>query len=277
MLFPLTSLFALYTLTPGRRIYSLNGVRKLVVPLNLVQLTKVIDAAITHDRQVLDMDAQWRARKAAKSSPVRAKDNAVDRVLTMIDRLLSHYAQDEDNPGTAAALLATLFPVGVTHHTRLTFVEQAAANERVLAILEADTHAKWLNTHGLHALIEELRAAHDVFAATLRGRNATNGPSWDDVKAGRENGQEMYLQVVANIIVHFAGDLTTRSALLEPIWDQNEEIKAYRRQRRALVDVDPDSGEPLEEDEDGEEGEQADQSGDDAQAEEAADEPPADA
>jgi hypothetical protein len=111
-----------------------------------------------------------------------------------------------------------------------------------------------------------------------------SGPSWDDVKAGRELGQELYLQVVANIIMRFAANLSTRSALLEPIWDQNQEIKAYRRQRRTLVDVDPDSGEPLElelEDEDQSDEQPVDDPQDDDlqvdTPDELADEPAADA
>ena len=48
------------------------------------------------------------------------------------------------------------------------------------------------------------------------------------------------------IIVSTIGDASTRDILLAPIRQQDEDIKSYRRQRRALVDIDPDTGDPLE-------------------------------
>ncbi|MFO7561837.1 MAG: hypothetical protein R6X02_04285 [Enhygromyxa sp.] len=34
--------------------------------------------------------------------------------------------------------------------------------------------------------------------------------------------------------------------MMEPIWNQDRLIRAHRRRRRSIVDVDPDSGEALE-------------------------------
>jgi hypothetical protein len=238
---PLSSLFALYVLTPGRRIYALGRVLERAKAKDLGELITTIEAAIIHDRHTLELAA---ARFERTKIPVRERDAAVDRTLGTIDHLLSHYAQ-ASNP-TALALLTTLFPSGLANHVHLPFVEQAAANERVLGILEGDTHAKWLDAHGLRPLIEELRAGHDAFAAALHARDAETVPSWDEVKQARERGQELYLQIVARIVAQFSDKPEVRDELLEPIWNQDQLIQDYRRQRRGVADVDPDSGEVIE-------------------------------
>lgn len=264
----LSSLFALYTLTPGRRIYALGRVRERALAKELTVIVAAIDAAIAQDRHALDIDA---ARLApTKSPPVRQRDTAVDRTLAVIHRLLSHFAAGEDS-AVPSALLSNLFPINLAHHVRLPFVEQAAANERVLAVVEGEAHKTWLDNHGLRPLIVQLRTTHDEFAAALHARDDESAPSWDEVKAARESGQELYLQVVARVIVQFIEDPEARDELLEPVWDQEALIRAYRRQRRTVVDVDPDTGEPLPEDESESEGEG---SGDEVAAEEAVDAEP---
>src|SRR5690554_486391 len=132
---PLSSLFALYTLTPGRRIYALGRVRERALPLELPAILIAIDAAIAQDRSALEIDA---ARlEPTTSPPVRKRDSAVDRTLAMIHQLLSHFAGGEGKEAVvASALLGNLFPINLAHHVRLPFVEQAAANERVLEVLE---------------------------------------------------------------------------------------------------------------------------------------------
>jgi hypothetical protein len=239
---PITSLFALYILTPGRRIYALGRVLERAKAKDLAELVAAIEAAIAHDRHVLELDA---ARFERAKIPVRERDAEVDRTLGTIEHLLSHYAQTTNL--TASTLLVTLFPNGLAHHIRLPHIEQAAANERVLSILEGNTHKQWLDVHGLRPLIEQLRAEHDAFAAALHARDAESVPTWDEVKQARERGQELYLHIVATIVAQFGGKPDVLDDLLEPVWAQDQLIQDYRRQRRNVADVDPDSGEVLEE------------------------------
>jgi hypothetical protein len=41
-----------------------------------------------------------------------------------------------------------------------------------------------------------------------------------------------------------AEDISARGALLEPVLNQNEEIRRYMRSRRTVADVDPETGQP---------------------------------
>jgi hypothetical protein len=136
-------------------------------------------------------------------------------------------------------------------HVQLPWIEQEAANDRVLKILEGPTHKDWLDKHGVRPLIEELRSGHDAFAAALKARDAETVPSGDAIKDARELGQELYLEIVAQIITLSTGKPELRRELLEPVWYQNQRVQMYRRQRRNLVDVNPDTGEELPEPTDG--------------------------
>lgn len=282
----LSSLFALYTLTPGRRIYALSRVQEHPKAQQWPKLLEALAAAIELDRKVLVMDAFRRLKKTSKLPPVRIHDRAVDRQLVMLDRLLLHHSRDNSKGPTATQLRGTVFPAGVNRHIRLAFVEQAAANDRVLEVFEGDTYKQWINARGLREMVEDLRAAHDLFGAALRARDDASAPTWDQVKAARELSQNAYLEIVAMIIMSTIGDASTRSSLLAPIQHQDEEIKAYRRQRRKLVDIDPDTGDLLE-DQDPDEGlgeevgedlgDQLDEVGDDGLDDELDDEADADA
>jgi hypothetical protein len=237
----ITSLFSLYILTPGRRIYALRRVDERVAAKQLPDLSPAIALAIEHDRKTLDLEA---ARSDRSTIEVRDHDGAVDRTLGTIQILISHFAAGDD--ATAEALLGTLFPNGLAAHVHLPHVEQAAANERVLKILESDAHKAWLDAHGVHPLIEELRSHHDAFEAALKARDSESVPSWDDIKRARARGQELYLEIVAQIIAQFRNEPELRDELLEPIRAQDLRSQHYRRQRRHVVDVNPDTGEELE-------------------------------
>lgn len=241
---PLSSLFALYTLTPGRRIYALGRVADRAKAMQVDELLGPIEAAINHDRVVLELDARRADR--SRSPGARKHDIVVDRTLGAIEGLVSHFAASNDD--TATALLGAMFPTNLADHVHLAFIEQSAANERVLAILEGPEHESWIDAHGVRPLAVQLREAHDSFAEALHTRDAETVPTWDEVKAARETGQELYVKVVVRIVAKFIDDAERRDELLEPIWTQNQRIRNYRRQRRKLVDVDPETGEVLEDD-----------------------------
>lgn len=235
----LTSLFALYVLTPGRRIYALRRVLERATEMGHEALLGPIAAAIAHDYHAIDLDV---ARRMRSRGTVRERHAAFARTLGAIISLLAYYGRDDS---TAAALQSTLLPRGLFHHIHLAHAEQLAANERVLSILEDAGRKAWLDAHGIRPLIEQLRIEHDAFAAALQARDSSKRPTWKQVRAARAHGQELYLQVVARIVVMFADDVDTRNALLDPIYQQNQRIKDYRRQRRSVAEVDPESGELL--------------------------------
>lgn len=236
-------LFALYILTPGRRIYALRRVAEKAADHELMEFAPGIEIAIAHDRETLDLDA---TRREGVIVEVREHDGEVDRTLGAIQALISHFASGKSKDATATALLGQLFPNGLAAHVHLAHVEQAAANERVLKILEGEVHKEWLDKHGVRPLIEELRSNHDEFDAAMKARDAAGAPTYETIKLRRDRGQDLYLEVVAHIVAQLRDKPEVRDDLLEPIRAQDLRIQHYRRQRRSVVDVNPETGEELE-------------------------------
>jgi hypothetical protein len=227
----------------------LRRIAELAQARGLTAIVAIIDQALAQDRKALELDAQ---RRTAGPEQVRDKDLVVDRVLVAIDYLLA-YAASKPDGAAATQLQRQLFPSGTTEHTRLPFPEQSSANDRVLAILEDPANAAQIAALNLNNLTADLRQARDAFDSALAARDRFNPTTWDEVKAARAAGQELYLQVVVQILAQFPGqsadDAEARATLLGPVWQQEDQVRAFRRQRRGpLLDVDPQSGELLETD-----------------------------
>jgi len=243
----LSSILALYVLTPGRRIYTLRRVRERAEAKALEAIVAAIDEAVAQDRKALELDAA-RVDPPRKPPGAADKDRIVDATLTALDDMLS-YRAGRSSDDIAATMQTRLFPGGVYQHTRLAHVEQSSANERVLAILEGEDDKAWLDAQGLRPLIEDLRADHDAFVAALQAIHGYTPVSWEQVKAARARGQELYAKVVFQIVAAYLDDEDGREHLLGPIWQQEELVRSFRRKRRgSLIDVDPESGELLDDD-----------------------------
>ena len=236
----LSSLFALYTLTPGRRIYALTRTLARVEDNGIAELVEPIQAAIKHDRHALDLDA---ARIGKVNLHVRQYDRPVDRTLIAISKVLTYHIENGDPE--AEAMLANVFPIDADHHTHLPFVEQAVANTRVLGILESEAEKELVDSRGLRPMVNDLRKHHDKFEAALKARDSASAPTWDEVKAAHAQGEELYLQIVVEILALFRDKLVLRDQLLQPIFAQDQVMKTLRRQNRPIVEVDPDTNEEL--------------------------------
>ena len=236
----LSSLFTLYTLTPGRRAYALTRTLAAVEEHGVADLVEPIAAAIQHERHTLDLDA---ARLGKINVQARKYDIPVDRTLIAISRMLTYHVENDDP--AAEAMLANVFPIDADHHTRLPFVEQAIANARVLDILESDAEKELVDSYGLRPLVKNLRKYHDKFEAALKARDSASAPTWDEVKAAHAQGHELYLGVVVEILALFRDKPALRDELLKPIFAQDQLMQTLRRQRRPIVEVNPDTNEEL--------------------------------
>lgn len=236
----LSSLFALYILTPGRRVYALNRTLARVKENDLVDLVELVADVIAHDRHALDLDA---ARIGKVNLQVKQYDIPVDRTLIAISGVLTYHVASGDL--TAAAMLANVFPISADHHTRLHFVEQAVANDRVLSILEHEDAKAFVDSRGLRPMVNDLRKHHDAFESALKARDSASAPSWDQVKAAHAQGHELYLGVVVEILAQFRDKPELRDELLQPIFAQDQLMQSYHRQRRTIREINPDTGEEL--------------------------------
>ena len=246
---PISAFLKLYIFTPGRRVYALRRLREVAIERGVHDLVPAIDEALAHEERTAALESAWGITQAEIETRPREIDPQIDRTLLLIDQILRHHADRNSEAGRRAGeLVAALFPQGVSHHIRLPYIDQLTANERVLAILESSERQAWVERLGLSMLAASLRERNLAFGQALRLREQGASVTFADVRAARDRGQEMLLEIVARILGRYAtpADAELRTALLQPIADQNESIRLYRRRRRRVVDVDPTTGEPAE-------------------------------
>jgi hypothetical protein len=248
----LGSLINLYVFSTGRRLFAMQQVQKRAAERGFAELTTHAERAIENDRLTRQLDGRWAARQLRPvpgEDAVQRIDAVVDRTLTALrDGAESQAAVARPGDGTAekvGGFLREIFPMGVAAVMSMTYVEELAAVDSIVAKL----------TGPLAPVVGELglgRHADRLAELAVEYRAALEGPrseplDFGQVRAARARGHEMLLQAAAIIMGRYPlstpEHIEARAALLGPILEQNEAIRQYFRARRMVEDVDPDTGE----------------------------------
>jgi hypothetical protein len=247
----LESLLNFYAFTTGRRLFSVRQVRSAAHAEGFTELVKHCDATIAHDLATREIERRWASEpQDASGNPVAKRiDALVDRTLGAIrDHAVTQTqgaAADDPIHAEVASFVKQIFPLGVQAVTKLPYVDELAAVEDIVKLLKGKL-APAVKELGLGRLLKRLAD----LAVQYREALETPPPSliaWGQVRAARAEGQGLLLEAVAIIIgkhhKRTAEGTAERLALLGPILKQNEAIAQYLRARRAVSDVDPDTGE----------------------------------
>jgi hypothetical protein len=243
----LESILDFYVFTTGRRLFALRQVRALAHEQRFTELVKHCDATVAHDLATREIERRWSGEPAAATTnPVAQR---IDRTLGAIRDHAVAQAQGALPHDPIHAAVATfvkrIFPVSVYAVTSLPYVDELAAVDDIVKLLKGAL-APAVKDLGLGRLVERLAD----LALQYRDALEVSPPSlitWDRVRAARSEGQGLLLEAVAILIgkhhKRTAEGTAERLSLLAPILQQNEAIGQYLRARRAVADVDPDTGE----------------------------------
>jgi hypothetical protein len=243
----LKNLIKLAPSTPGRRILALRKMRAEAVALDLPHIVELADKAIAHDMETRGLDMRWLAERTIRSphaAAMPAIEALADQLLTGLRDGARLHALGADGATLVAvdSFIATVFPAGVFAVTSLPYVDEAAELERIVTMLHGPL-APQVIRFGLGRLVERLAVVSARYREALHP-----GAKLDfaTVRAAREQGQLYLLQIVAMIMGTFPLDtpehVDGRRRLLGSIMEQDAAIRAYRRGRRAVPDMDPDTG-----------------------------------
>ncbi len=250
----LSSLFTLYVFSTGRRLFAMAQVQAVARDMGLTPLVKHLASAIAQDQKTHQLEIAWAmAQHAPPKDGGRAKrvDVQVDRTLVAIrDAVQAQIdgadASDKELVTQLEGMLAAFFPTGVVDVITLTFPDELAAVDRIVHKLKNE-YATLAKEIGIERLAKHLTKLAADYRAALEETSEGGGPRFDEVRAARAAGQEKLLEAVAMIVGLFPSStkehVAARTALLGPILKQNEAIRQYLRARRALEDVDPETGE----------------------------------
>ncbi|AKT36409.1 uncharacterized protein CMC5_005220 [Chondromyces crocatus] len=249
----LSSLFSLYELSTGRRLFALAQVVKAADGLGLPPIATHARAALAHDTLTRTLDTRWAAR--AQPPPLDAVLKPIDAKLDRTLSSLRDAARAQAEVATPADGLAAkvetflreVFPIGVGAITSLVYVEELSQVDRILDKVRGPNAplADLVTEIGLTRHVERLAELAEQYRKALEVPK--NDLTWGEVRAARARGQNLLLETVALIIAYTAGDTperaTARATLLAPILVQNEAVRQYLRARRRVEDVDPVTGE----------------------------------
>jgi hypothetical protein len=246
----LRALIKLYDFTTGRRLFALGLTRAAAKARGLKSLVARCDAAIAHDTEVRALERRWSAAPADPTANPAARkiDTLVDRTIGALRDAALAQAQgapaDDPIHAQVDAFVKRLFPNGVHAVTAAPFVEELQLVDEIVTLLQGEL-APTVKELGLGKLTKRLA---DL---AVQYRDALESPppsvvTWGRVRAGRAEGQERMLEIVAMIMGQFhertPQSNEARAELLGPILKQNDAIAAYLRSRRAVDDVDPETG-----------------------------------
>lgn len=253
MAITLQDLFNLNLFSTGRRIFALQQVIKKARELGFERLVALIERAIARDRATFALEKDWRRQRvglAPKPPRVRPIDLAIDRTLSAIYGVAKKTAKGADpaDPIVAAidAFLRELFPTGLAGVVNLEVIEELPAVELILERLKGDLKPT-ADALGIGRLVDRLEALVGQYRTVIESP-APDALAFGDIRTARAAGQDLLLQVVAVALGEYHDSenpehVAAREALLAPVLEQNAIIRQYVSARRAVQDVDPDTGE----------------------------------
>jgi hypothetical protein len=248
----------LYRLTAGRRKVALErcAIVAAAIP-EAALISGALPGVITLQVQALVAASTWqRAQTEETLHDAGAVDlhNQVSRVVVALCGTLQGLADvaEPDLAALAADALAALFPRGPKGNVQLAYVEQNQQLEVILDRLDSAEFAAHRAALPLELHLAALRRLNPLFGAKL---SRPLRMPYEVARLADRAAEAGFLGVYGRIVGTFPGeeepDLTHRSALLEPIFDQIDGLIALRASRRpgdGLPATEPTEAEQLAED-----------------------------
>ena len=241
----------LYVLPSGRAIYALRKVVEAAVALEEPVLAAVAGEALAQAEDVrrLELTSREVQQLPLYGPAARELDGLVDGTLKGIEGLLKVHSQlDPTSPEgqSATRLLGALFGRGLQAITSLTYLEEAESVRLMLERLTGDL-AEDAGRVGLLPFITRLKTQNDAFMAEITRAPKAEGPTWDEIRAARAGLAQSLAKLVVRCLARFveedAASVAARTALLDPIAEQQRALAALYKTRRGGKDVDPETGE----------------------------------
>lgn len=249
----LADFIRLYQMPSGRALYLLKQIIAAATALEVPAILAIAERALAQARATRELELQHRRwTQAPLYSPEAAGlDVALDRALSALAATLRANieinAGRTDDPIAAAArrVEAALFPNGVNHLTRLSYVEEHESVALLLAAATTGSLAADIDTLGARHFIERISAINAEFGTKLDAA-PNDGPSWDKIRGHRAQLHDSLLELVAVALGTWPTDsdedAANRAAVLGPLSVQQEALARQYSARARTRDIDPETG-----------------------------------
>jgi hypothetical protein len=245
-----SELLNLYELSAGRRVFAANQVARRAQELGLAPIASAAEQVAAQGREALSLETRWREARTAPVSPDAVRlDKALDRAIGALhDVIQAHragFAEESPVRKSADILAGRLFPDGARAIVTLSFPEEIVRIEQLVALANAELREEVARI-GATALVQQVSELVGGLRRVLEARgDKSPAVTYDRVREAHAQGNELLAGLLIQILATALSRPLApeqRAALLRPILDQNEAVRAARARRREPSDVNPDTG-----------------------------------
>jgi len=238
----------------GRRSFCAYTIRPKAQAFGLDAVGGLCDAIIAAEQQQQVLQSRWQTVNGVPvvwSPELVALDVTLDRnVAELRDLLHALSAGGSDRAKAAKRLYAKHFDKqGVAYYTQAIYEEEAERVGALVSQLAAEGDAADVTGATVEEHFATLRDTHVAYAALVRNPERPPRMAYDELKTTDLVNQRRFLALVVKILDLTEGTadgLAQRKELLAIVEEQDAEVFAELRAKRKVRDVDPVSGQPLE-------------------------------
>ncbi|MCB9526057.1 MAG: hypothetical protein H6702_22160 [Myxococcales bacterium] len=239
---------SLVQFTPGRAQYALTQAMTHIAGEGEGPLAVAVGAAQRAAGRAAELEARWATRKAQSNARGKAAaiDNLLDRAVTALHQHLSArltlLGPDHPQGKQAADLLLRWLPEGPGAINGLAFEDELGRVDLVVEGLRGPDAAA---VAALEAgfIVGELARLAGEFRAEL-ARTAAESISFDQVRQARAELQRALTVVVVQAMARWSAPAQAAdfARFMAPVTEQMDRLRALRRRRQPILDVDPGTG-----------------------------------
>jgi hypothetical protein len=173
-------------------------------------------------------------------------DNRIDKTLSQLLQAAEAFAgleAETRQQQLAEELIDELMPTGVYPITSKSFGEQHLAVDEMLGRLHSD-FSEHVQVLSLDEIVDQLAELNEEFGEKVNRPGDT--VTYDEVQAARAEAQDAFDRLLIKILHDYGDDLETLREILEPVHRQERQMKRSLRRTGEAQEVDPETGEPVE-------------------------------
>lgn len=245
--------FKFRQMPPGRHAFALALIATAARQAGLATTAARADRAVAQAYTALELEQMWlsvRANRSVARGNSKEIDAKLDEQVGALEQRLRADARGDDHEPTvqmARELLEQLFPEGVRGVTHKAYELQQGLVDIILQRLDGEflAHVQTLN---LERQIERMRTLNEQLRVEMAYEKARKVKN-KDVVAAKALMHAATCKTIAALYLELDGDdeatLAQHAKIMAPFLEQQNRVLADRKRKRKTVDVDPQSGEDL--------------------------------
>ena len=230
--------------------YSANKAVEVLRRLGNTEAVELAEQVLNVCDAAADVEYDWEQQK--QNDPLtrpatQALDDEIDRTLSHLLQTIEAYAGlngDGEPKEAAEELVGELFPSGVYPITSQPFNRQFESVNTLLDRLRGkfSGHVDVLN---LEPMVSQLEELNEEFGEELD--TAGEQVTYDQVEAARVEARDAFDKLFAKLMHDYADDMETFNRVIAGYQDQTRRIRRSMQRKGVMPEVDPETGDPVEE------------------------------